>query len=1026
MIPQLTTHPDIAPISPVTDRLLSEIQSRGFAGDIQTDIGTRMVLATDNSVYQVVPQAAVFPKNKADVVILMQTCRLHEFSQIPVTVRGGGTGTNGQSLTSGIVVDVSRHMNHILEVNIEEKWVRVEPGVILDRLNAHLRPSGLFFGPTLSPSNRATLGGMISTDASGKGSRVYGKTSDHILELDTVLADGTSWRSTAINEEQLNRIAGEDHTVGWIHRTVRDSVVTHQNEIRTIFPKINRFMTGYNLAMVWNNEKHEFNLNRLIAGSEGTLGIVVEARLNLLEIPKFRRLIVLKYPSFDEALAAAQMLAESQPTAIETIDDKILSLAKQDVIWAKVGPYVSDTNGQNTAAINLVEYASNNQDDVDTQVRNVIAALNQRHGQRGAAHGYYIAKDETEYKSLWELRKKGVGLLGNTKGLRKPVPFVEDTVVPPIQLPEFVRRFREVLDEAGLTYGMFGHVDVGCLHVRPALDLKNVDDERLLREISDKISDLVQQFGGVLWGEHGKGYRSEYVPRYFGDTLYRQMRIIKKAFDPNNQLNPGKLAVPDGIDGDLATIDGPKRGWFDRQISLDARTRFAVAVDCNGNAACFNEDADDVMCPSYKVTRDRIHSPKGRASLMREWLRQLAHAGYQPNHSNPAQVSFLRNMFLPRRRKNHQAVAHDFSHDVYDAMNGCLACKACATQCPIRVDVPDFRSDFYSLYHTRYARPLRDYFVGALEKATHWMARMPRIANWLMGLSLSQWFLRRCVGIVDSPRLTPFNVTRELKRRGALALELNKPREIASADRTKAVILLQDTFTSCFDGTVVLDIYDFLGALGYKVWVVPPFVNGKGLHTRGFLRHFQLKANQNLKFLRAIGDLETPIIGIDPAITLTYRDEYVKLPRSTTERVPVSLIQEWLASQLGTLIIPKLKSTSLNYVLFGHCTEKSLAVQSQTQWVGIFAAFGLQLRIENTGCCGMSGVFGHESEHVGDSRMIFEAGWKNRLDKIRDPSTQVVVTGYSCRAQVKRFHSVSFQHPIQALLSHVRNNRLSH
>jgi len=631
MIPQLT---EKEALSPVVLAFVDALTSHGFTGDVETQYGGRLIAATDNSIYQVTPQAVLFPRSHADVQGIFQLATQDEFADVTFTARGGGTGTNGQSLTEGVVIDLSRHMNRIVEVNAAEGWAWVEPGVVLDQLNAHVKPHGVFFAPELAPSSRATIGGMVSTDASGKGSRLYGKTSNHVLALDVVFADGSAWQSVPLDAAALQKLKSGDDLVNLIYQGV-DRIVTSKKElINQRFPTLTRFLTGYNLAHVYT-EDGQFNLNAIIAGSEGTLAVVTGIKVKMTPLPTVKRLIVAKYVSFDDSLRAATILVQADPAAIETLDDTILTLARQDVVWDRVGKFFSHPGDDRVKSINLIEFAGTDAEMVNAHTQALCDRLDALLGHEHEAVGYQVATTDADIASLWELRAKGVGLLGNTAGHRRPIPFVEDTVVSPEHLAAYIQEFRQVLDAYGLEYGMFGHVDVGCLHVRPALDLKDDADERLIRVISDRVKDLVLKYGGVVWGEHGKGLRGEYMPEFFGPELYDDLRRIKQLFDPTNKLNPGKLVTPIDHPANVKKLDDmPLRGHRDRQIPDAVQEVFQSAMHCNGNGACFNFDLDAVMCPSYKLSRDRLHSPKGRAGMMREFLPRM-------NRPKPADVTTM-------------------------------------------------------------------------------------------------------------------------------------------------------------------------------------------------------------------------------------------------------------------------------------------------------------------------------------------------------------------------------------------------
>jgi FAD/FMN-containing dehydrogenase/Fe-S oxidoreductase len=1024
VLPRLDPLANIDPTVACFLRELRESQPRGFEGDIRTDVATRLSAATDNSIYQVLPAAVIFPRTTQDVALALRLIDEPRFHGVAIAARGGGSGTNGQSLTSGVVMDLSRHMAKIVGLDLEGGFVSVQPGVVLDDLNAFLRPSGVFFAPNLSPSNRATLGGMIATDASGEGSRRHGKTSQHVIGLEVVLRGGIVHRTTRVEGPELDTLCAQPGLVGEAHALLREIATTRKGEIARVFPKLQRYMTGYDLVHSAASDGGSVDLGRLVAGSEGSLGIVTEARLRLTALERHHALVVLRYPSFDAALTSAGWLVATDPGSVETLDETVLTLARGDVIYEQVREFLVDSVGETTRAINLVEYSGNAADAVKAKVEQLLAEIVRRQGTLGVPHGHSLTWKASERESLWNLRKKGVGLLGNAPGPRKPVPFVEDTVVPPEHLPAYVREFRALLDAEGLRYGMFGHVDVGCLHVRPALDMKDPDDEARVRRITDAVAALVTRYGGLLWGEHGKGYRSELVPHHFGPVLYRELQRIKAAFDPRNQLNPGKVATPIGTRHVLARVDGPTRGALDRQVARADREAMGAVMNCNGNGQCFDTGADGIMCPSSKITRDRIHSPKGRATLMREWLRLLAGRGIVAALAlrAPGNLPWLARLW---QHVVHAERSRDFSHQVYDAMSGCLACKACATQCPVRVDVPDFRAQFLELYHRRYARPIGDYFTALLERILPLMALLPVVMNALMDNPLGRWVTGRVLGIVDAPRLDPRSAAKRLRQRGIPVSRIEDLQRLAKGSRV--VVILQDAFTTFYEPAVLEASCLLVRAVGFEPHVLPYFENGKALHIKGFLRSFGRVVSRNSELLREVAALGFPLVGIEPAVVLTYRDEYPKQLESAAG-FRVWLLQEWLAEQTLVPRLPTLAeraTTSASskpttgdagFRLMSHCTEQALVTKAPALWAKVFGALGVPLEIVKAGCCGMCGVYGHEVAHKADSLGIFDMSWKGKIDRSRDQS-RILATGHSCRTQVERALGFTPRHPAQALLS---------
>lgn len=997
-----------APAAPYL-AFLDALRGAGFRGEIARDHASRTVLATDNSIYQRLPQSAVFPLDAEDVQVLARVAAEPTHRSVRLTPRGGGTGTNGQSLTDGVVVDLSRHLNRILEIDPAGRWVRVQSGVVKDQLNAALEPHGLFFAPELSTSNRATIGGMINTDASGQGSCTYGKTRDHVLELDSVLLGGERLRSAALDDEQLAQQLARQDRVGELYRCAEAIQREKAELIEARFPKLNRCLTGYDLAHL-READGRFNLNSVLCGAEGSLGLIVEAKLNVLPIPRYSVLVNVRYASFMDALRDARALLEHQPLSIETVDSKVLLLAMQDIVWHGVAEYFPQNPDVPTLGINLVEFSGDEAEEVDARV--AAFAQHLQHDSSVQRLGHTLATGRAAVTRVYAMRKRAVGLLGNVEGEVRPQPFVEDTAVPPEHLAEFIAEFRALLDGHGLAYGMFGHVDAGVLHVRPALDMKDPAQAAMVRPISDAVAELTQRYGGLLWGEHGKGVRSEYAPAFFGE-LYPSLQALKHACDPHNQLNPGKIATPLGSDEALLKIDEVvMRGDLDRQIDERVWQSYGSAVHCNGNGACYNFDPNDAMCPSWKATRERVQSPKGRASLIREWLRLQGLAGVDvlaPVASGPLQ--FLRT--LPERWRNSRQGGDDFSHEVYDAMAGCLACKSCAGQCPIKVNVPEFRSRFLELYHRRYLRPLRDYLIGSLEFSLPLLAHLPWLYNAPMGSRLVNTLLAERLGMVDSPTLSDFDFRATCRR---FAVQTATPKRLAELDeslRARSLILVQDAFTRYFETPVFAAFIELASRLGYRVLLAPYSANGKPLHVQGFLGAFARTARRNARRLQALANFGIPLVGLDPAMTLVYRQEYAKL--DGLDCPAVLLPQEWLAEALPS---SDAEAPSGSYRLLAHCTEKTNATAATALWGQVFRQAGLQLATQATGCCGMSGTYGHEARNLETSRAIFAQSWEPAL--AREDAGEALATGYSCRSQTQRLRQQRLRHPIEALLEHHR------
>ncbi|MGK0737042.1 D-2-hydroxyglutarate dehydrogenase YdiJ [Yokenella regensburgei] len=1014
MIPQISQAPGVVQL---VLTFLQELEQQGFTGDTATGYADRLTMATDNSIYQLLPDAVVFPRSTADVALLARLASEERFASLVFTPRGGGTGTNGQALNQGIVVDLSRHMNRIIEINPDEGWVRVEAGVIKDQLNQYLKPFGYFFAPELSTSNRATLGGMINTDASGQGSLVYGKTSDHVLGVRAVLLGGDILDTQPMPVQLAEMLGKEQSAIGRIYQTVYQSCRENRQLIIDKFPKLNRFLTGYDLRHVFNDAMNEFDLTRVLTGSEGTLAFITEARLDITRLPKVRRLVNVKYDSFDSALRNAPFMVEAKALSVETVDSTVLNLAREDIVWHSVSELITDVTDKQMLGLNIVEFAGDDAALIESRMEALCARLDalMANGEGGVI-GWQICGDLEGIERIYAMRKKAVGLLGNAKGAAKPIPFAEDTCVPPEHLADYIVEFRALLDSYGLNYGMFGHVDAGVLHVRPALDMCDPQQEILMKKISDQVVALTAKYGGLLWGEHGKGFRAEYSPAFFGETLYGELRKVKAAFDPHNRLNPGKICPPAGVDAPMMKVDAVKRGTLDRQIPIAVRASWRGAMECNGNGLCFNFDARSPMCPSMKISSNRIHSPKGRATLVREWLRLLADRGVDPlvlEKALPTKGASLRGLIERTRNSWHARKGeYDFSHEVKEAMSGCLACKACSTQCPIKIDVPDFRSRFLQLYHTRYLRPLRDHVVATVESYAPLMARAPRTFNFFISQPWVKSLSAKHIGMIDLPLLSAPSLHEQLAGHRSANMTLEQLEALSGEQKAKTVLVVQDPFTSYYDAQVVADFVRLVEKVGYQPVVLPFSPNGKAQHIKGFLSRFAKTAKKTADFLNRIAELGMPMVGVDPALVLCYRDEYKQTLGAARGDFQVMLVHEWLPRALET-VTPAAAGGEAWY-LFGHCTEVTALPAAPAQWASIFARFGAKLENVSVGCCGMAGTYGHEVKNHENSLGIYALSWQQAIQKL--PRNRCLATGYSCRSQVKRIEGNGVRHPLQALL----------
>lgn len=908
------------------------LRKAGFQGQIETDRALRAAMSTDNSVYQITPDLIVAPLDGRDMARLAAVLDQPDFAALQVTARGGGTGTNGQSLNRGVIVDTRRHMHRLLEVNAREGWAEVEPGMVLDDLNDRLRPTGWFFAPETSTSTRCTIGGMVSTDASGKGSRIYGKTSDNVLGLQIALPGGL--------------LSSLDLAPDWAHQML-DRARIAASAGRAAFvantPRLNRRFTGYDLERACP-EAGGFEWWRLFLGAEGTLGLISRIRVKLRRIPAQKRLLVVGFDSFLNALAAATPLLAADPTAIEVMDERVQELAEQSGILSRLPPALQSVPGQRIAYV-FVEF---NGDDPAllaariAQARAIVADL----PGAGAVHA---AADLAEIRELWAIRSAGVGLLAKVDGPARPVAFVEDCVVPPEHLPAFVDDFLAVLTAHGLGFGIYGHVDVGCLHIRPALNIDAAGDRDKLVAVSDAVFALTRKHGGIFWGEHGKGVRGAYLKEWIGAEAYAALQGVKAAFDPQGRFNPGKLVSPrDDIMGIATTPFRP----FNAPEG-DAMTR---AFRCNGNAQCLSYSEKTPMCPSFKATADLRHSPKGRADALREW---------------------------------HQSRDPALEADLLGVLDGCLGCKACASSCPVQVDIPTMRAAFYADYFGRHARPLADRLTLMAERFSPLtQALAPALAPvWPLAVRLAA----RAMRTVDMPdRLAP-----RLPRRQRLRMS-----DLARPLPPGSVILVQDWFTALLDAELQRDMIAGLTALGYHPRVLDMRPAGKAAQTMGDRKGFLAMAGQLVARLQAAAATGRPLIGMDPAFVMQLRQDY---PKSGLTPPPVLLPQEFLLTQT----LPSARDAAPLRLLM-HCTESSARPMAAAEWAGVFARLGIPVETPATGCCGMAGLFGHQQRHQAVSKTLFDLSWRAQTGD----DMPVAATGFSCRCQIERLSPARARHPL--------------
>lgn len=945
-------------------------------GDLRFDAASRALYSTDASLYQIEPIGVVIPKTTADVAT---TVEIAVEQHIPLIPRGGGTSLSGQSIGAGLIIDFRKHLNAVLETDIAQHYVRVQPGVVLADLNRHLAPLGFQFGPDVATIDRANIGGMIGNNSAGARSIKYGKTIDHVIELSCLLTDGKQARfGSATPIERSMKKTADDREAG-IYRTVERILADNADEIRARFPKVLRRVSGYNLDALL--PPADFNLAKLIVGSEGTLATVVEAKLNIVPLPQHRGLAVLHFASLEAALDSLASLLPTEPSAVELLDEMILDLARASTVFRGNIDFVAGR----PKAILLVEYQADEPQAIKRMLDDLQDCL------AGTAVGPALRfEDARQTEHVWNVRKTAMPLLYTLPGDRKPITFVEDTAVDPAQLPRFVARFKELLARHGTTGSFYGHASVGCLHIRPLLDLRarqGVDD---MRTIAREVVDLVMEFGGALSGEHGDGLaRSEFNRQLFGDQIYEAFRQVKRAFDPQNLMNPGKIveapAMSDSLRIERLAPAGPTtRLSFEREGNMPS-----VVNRCNGNGICQRVGVG-TMCPSYMATRDEEHSPRGRANLLRSALEGRLDTRQAANWTDSAQLDA--------------------------ALDLCLMCKACKTECPLGVDIAKLKSEFLFQSH-QHRRP--GMLARALADLPHHArlgSALAPLSNWLIRSWPARLLLDRFAGI-DRRRKLP-----SLKRQTLANWFARRP--VVRKPHGK-VVLLADCFTNYFEPKTGQDAVWLLEAAGFQVQLVS-LCCGRTAISKGFLDEAGNLAREGIDRLYPFAAAGAPIVGVEPSCLLTLVDEWCDLapgPAASMIARSVRPVETFLNERrlANACDLPAATGQSLEVMLHGHCHQKS-AGELAGSARALADLANVKPIVLDSGCCGMAGSFGYEKAHYELSRQIFQQRLGPAIRK--SPNTPLVAVGFSCRSQIADLAGRRALHPVQLIrerLAHLDN-----
>jgi FAD/FMN-containing dehydrogenase/Fe-S oxidoreductase len=961
--------------------------SGSVAGEVRFDRLSRALYSTDASVYQIVPAGVVLPRTEADVVATVRACANF---RVPLTARGGGTSQAGQSIGPGLSLDVSKHLNRVVEVDAAARLARVQPGCVLDDLNAALRPLGLQFAPDISTANRATIGGMIANNASGARSVLYGKTIDHVLELRVVLADGSIIRCGPLDGPGLGVKCAREDLEGACYRAIRRLAAEHADEIERRYPKILRRVGGYNLDSFRPDGRDGggFNLAHLFVGSEGTLGVVVEATLRLVELPRARATVVIEFTDLLDALGATPAILAHRPSAVEVVDRYVLDSTRLNPEAARLRDFLRGDPG----AILLVELYGEGADELTPRLDALEADL------RGCGHGDHLlrATDPAAQARIWKLRTLALGLSMAEKGDAKAISFVEDTAVAPEHLRDYIAEFLRIIARHGTRAGVYAHASVGCLHVRPVIDLKTEAGVRRFEAIAAEVAELVLKYGGALSGEHGDGLvRSPFQERMYGPGLYGAFRELKQIFDPLSILNPGKIVDAPPLATNLRYGAGYVTPAVSTVFDFSADGGLVRAAElCAGVGEC-RKTRSGTMCPSYQATRDERDSTRGRANVLR-----LAITGQ-------ASLSGLDDAA------------------VREVLDLCLECKACRAECPTNVDMARLKAEALYQYHREHGLPWRNRVFGSVADLARWGCRLTPISNWAMRGRLVRRLGEAILGI-DRRRMLPAFAGRTLAGRLAPLLAAGLP-----DDSSPGILLIPDTFANYYEPDVGEAAVSLFQRAGCRVLLGPRSVHccGRPLISNGLLSWASHAAQHNVECLVAWADRGWKIVACEPSCLLTIRDDYPALlkgeDRSRADAVARSCLtfEEALESVLTEAgenndgRPPRLQFVKgpRRVQVQGHCHQRSLVGMEPTMRL-LRRIPGAEVVDLDAGCCGMAGSFGYEVEHYEVSRLV---GEQRLFPALREgePESVVVAPGFSCRLQIYHFTGRSALHTAQILSS---------
>lgn len=959
---------------------LSELRKRA-SGDVRTDDYSKVFYSTDASIYQVEPYGVLIPRTVEDVQAAVElAARFH----IPIVPRTGGSSLAGQAVNEALIIDMSRHLDQVLAFNKEERWIRVQPGMVLDELNSYLRPHGLHFGPDPASSNRAAIGGIVSNNSTGSHSIMYGMTADHVLEMNTILSDGAFASFGPRESSELSKYVNQRGQEGVVYRRLlaltRDA--THRKTIGEATPRHWRRCGGYNLDRLIGPgptfqvpQDHRFNLAKLVCGAEGTLAVITDVKLNLVPIPKRTALAIVHFSSLYEALKAVPIILEVNPSAVELLDNLGLTLCREVPQYARL--LRSFIDGEPNCVL-ITEFYGANDQELKEKVENLKRHLSR---ERAGARTVMPVYDDRHQQDVWTVRKVGLGLLMSIKGDHKPIPFIEDAAVPVAHLADYVTEVEKFCHSIGTEVAYYAHASAGCVHIRPLINTKKAEEVAKLPEITAFSVELLKGYGGSLSSEHGDGrVRSWMNEQFFGPDLYSLYQELKTAFDPNNILNPGNIVDAPLQDSNLRYGEAYEAVQLQTHLDFSVEMGFDRAVEmCNGAGIC-RKKTTGTMCPSFMATREEEHSTRGRANALRAAL-----SGSLPT----------KDLTSARMR---------------EVMDLCLGCKACKAECPSSVDMAKIKVEFLSQFHEEHGPSFRDQLFGEIHTISRLSSGpMAPLINRVLGDRRMKTAMETLIGISRSRALPSFS-RRPFKRR--------LPRKTNSGKSARKVVLLADTFNSFNSPEVALAAYNVLDRAGLDVIVPSTGCCGRPSFSKGLVERARVFAKIMVDCLHPYAQEEVPIIGLEPSCLLMFRDEYLYLLPGNEAALQVAehtvLFEEFIdkLQKEGSLNL-SFKSEEKEVLVHGHCHQKAMVGMESSKNVLELPA-GYSVQEIDSGCCGMAGSFGYEKEHYGLSIKMAE---RRLLPAVRhaDANTLIVATGVSCRQQIHHGTGKVALHPAQVL-----------